>query len=519
MAKARAPANGRRSPARLAALIEEREARLRSILESAPDAIVTIDERGIIQSFSQAAQRLFGYAAGEVIGRNVSVLMPEPWRGEHDAYIARYLATGERHIIGIGREVTALSKDGAVFPIELAVGEARAGGTRIFTGFVRDLRARRRMEEELLQAQKMEAVGQLAGGMAHDFNNLLTVISGNLEMLEPHLREAESRELLGEAAEAARAAAELSGRLLAFSRKEPLDPRPVGLNRLLQGLADLLRRTLGGTIEVELRLAEGPLMAITDPGQAENAILNLAINSRDAMPEGGRLTVETGREVAVPERGEAPRRLVTLRVSDTGLGMSEEVRRRAFEPFFTTKGPGKGTGLGLSMVYGFVRQSGGEVEIESAPGQGTSVLIRLPEAAAAAEASVPGAATGPSGRQRVLVVEDDARVRRVSARRIAALGHAVIEAASGPEALSVIEGGAGIDLLFTDIVMAGGMSGIALAEAARRHRPGLKILFTSGHAEPEEVVEARGASGAGWLAKPYGIAALEAAIEALMARP
>ena len=267
-------------------MIEEREARLRSILETAPDAIITIDERGIVQSFSIAAERLFGYAAGEVIGRNVKMLMPTPHREGHDGYLQHYRETGEKRIIGIGREVVALRKDGTIFPMELAVGEVKHGGAPIFTGFIRDLTARVKMEQELRQAQKMEAVGQLTGGVAHDFNNLLTVISGNLEMLERRLRDEEQREILKEAQEASQLGAELAKRLLAFGRRQSLDPRPVDLNALVTGMVELLRRSLGATVEIATRLAGELPLIMADPGQIENALLNLAVNARDAMPDG-----------------------------------------------------------------------------------------------------------------------------------------------------------------------------------------------------------------------------------------
>jgi PAS domain S-box-containing protein len=508
------------------AMIEEREGRLRSILETAPDAIITIDERGLMQSFSDAAEKLFGYAAGEAIGRNVNMLMSTPHHEAHDGYLERYMRTGEKRIIGIGREVEARRKDGTTFPIEIAVGEVRLGRTRIFTGFIRDLTLRVKMEQDLRQAQKMEAIGQLTGGVAHDFNNLLTVISGNLEMLENRLATADDRELLEQAREACQLGAQLANRLFAFGRRQSLQPKLVDLAGLVGGMVELLRRSLGATIAIETQLAPGLPMVSVDPGQVENALLNLAVNARDAMPKGGKLLISTAlvrlgpAEVAShPEQ--APGTYVTLAVTDTGSGMTPEVRQRAFEPFFTTKGPGAGSGLGLSMVYGFVKQSGGHVQLYSEPGLGTTVRLYLPvrDEALAAPASVPAAASDAAARgETVLLVEDDARVRQVSHRRLLELGYAVLQAENGPTALKVLDDGAAIDLLFTDIVMPGGMTGVDLAHEARRRRPGLKILFTSGYADPGMLQGGLLATDAGWLGKPYTMRELQAKLRGLLDR-
>ena len=503
--------------------LREREARLRSIIETAPDAIITIDERGIVQSFSGAAEKLFGYAAGEVIGRNVKMLMPSPHHENHDAYLARYLRTGEKRIIGIGREVEARRKDGSVFPMELAVGEVKLGSTHIFTGFIRDLSARAGLEQELRHAQKMEAIGQLTGGVAHDFNNLITVITGNLEMLEQRLDRAEDREILGEVREAAELGAKLASRLLAFGRRQPLNPRPIDLSAHAAGLSELLRRSLGEMIRIETRLAPDLPLTLADPGQVENVLLNLAINARDAMPEGGRLIIQTesaeiDADYAALELGLRPGPYVLLAVTDTGHGMSPEVLERAFEPFFTTKGAGIGSGLGLSMVYGFVKQSGGHVRLYSEPRRGTTVRIYLPASGeAAARREVPaghGAGRAPAG-EIVLVVEDDDRVRRTSVKRLKELGYEVLEVGSGKAALETIERGEPIDLLFTDVVMPGGMTGIDLAREARALRPQLKILFTSGYADPA-VVEDGMPANALWLGKPYSNADLAARLRELL---
>jgi len=509
---------------RAQSMLEEREARLRSVLETAPDAIITIDARGSVQSFSIAAEKLFGYSAGEVIGRNIRMLMPSPYRERHDGYLERYLRTSEKRIIGIGREVEARRKDGTIFPIELAVGEVKLDGTQIFTGFIRDLTARARMEEDLRQAQKMEAIGQLTGGLAHDFNNLLTVIAGNLEMLEARIDEPRYRELITEAQGAAELGAQLSNRLLAFGRRQPLSPKPTDLNKLVRGMIDLLRRSLGEQVQIETRHAADLPTTLVDPGQVENALLNLAINARDAMPEGGQLIIETGHAQIDADYVEAhaeaaPGRYVTLAVTDTGIGMAPEVRRRAFDPFFTTKGPGAGTGLGLSMVYGFLKQSGGHVQLYSEVGLGTTVRMYLPVRAAetaAAEWRGPAPAVPARTGETILVVEDDPRVRRVSVRRLKELGYEVIEADSGPAALAVLDRGEPIDLLFTDVVMAGGMTGLDLAREAGKRRPGLKTLFTSGYAEPSVLERGMPSSDSAWLGKPHSALELHGKIRELL---
>ncbi|MBS0560774.1 MAG: PAS domain S-box protein [Proteobacteria bacterium] len=510
------------------AMMEEREARLRSVLETAPDAIITIDEKGIIQSFSQAAERMFGYAAGEVIGRNVSVLMNSDHARRHNGYLNRYVRTGEARIIGIGREVEARDKSGRVFPIELAVGEVHVGSNRIFTGFIRDISIRTRMEQDLRQAQKMEAIGQLTGGIAHDFNNLLTVIQGNLELLEARLKTRPQQELVGDALEATELGAQLSQRLLAFGRRQSLDPKPVDVNTLVAGLTDMLRRTLGKTVQVETRLTEGLPITLADPGQVENALLNLAINARDAMADGGILLVETGRADIKPDDDAlghdiAPGSYVTLSVTDTGSGMSPEVMQRAFEPYFTTKAGGSGSGLGLSMVYGFVKQTGGHVALESELGRGTVVRIFLKAASQQVRPTAPQRRAAPQDRRRshrVLLVEDDPRVRRTAVRRLRQLGYDVTEADSGAAGLDVLRAlgpGERIDVLFTDIIMPGGVSGFDLAREAVRLRPGLRVLLTSGYADPAAIERALGAPHTDWIGKPYSLDELGARLSRLLA--
>ena len=498
-------------------VLREREARLRSILETAPEALVTIDEHGLIESFSKSAEILFGYGADEIVGRNVSTLMPAPHRDAHDGYINRYLTTGEKRIIGIGRTVEGLRKDGSTFPMELAVGEAIANGRRLFTGFIRDLTARHRMEHELRHAQKMEAVGQLTGGIAHDFNNLLTVILGNLEMLERRLQpDPLKRTLVREAQEAAQLGAKLTERLLAFGRRHPLDPKLVDISALVSEFAGLLRRTLGERVQVRMVVDEHNLQAVVDTSQLQNALLNLGINARDAMPEGGRLTIAVSRAELDDSYCEihpdaVAGHYVLIAVTDGGTGMTEEVRDRAFEPFFTTKEVGAGTGLGLSQVYGFVKQSGGHVQLYSELGHGTTVRLFLPsidERDSEAASSSHDPALLPRARgETVLVVEDDPRVRRVTVSRLRDLGYSVLEAENGPLALERLRHHGEVALVFTDMVMPGGMTGGDLAKAVQVLRPDIKLLLTSGYAEPDLVLQ-HPAPTAQWLMKPYTTAAL-----------
>ena len=512
---------------RAQAELSAREAHLRSILDTVPEAMIVIDERGLVTSFSTAAAKLFGYHPEEVLGRNVRMLMPEPYRAEHDGYIANYLRTGEARIIGYGRLVKGLTKDGAVFPMELAVGEARANGQRIFTGFVRDLTSRQKMEEELRQSQKMEAVGQLTGGVAHDFNNLLTAIIANLEMLYPRVRDPEQREHVKEALDAAQDGAKLASQLLAFGRRQSLNSKPTDVGPLISSFADLLRRTLGEAIRLQIVVEGSGHLTVIDGSLLMNALLNLAINARDAMPHGGRLTIEITHvrldaDYAQTYQDIRTGRYVLITVTDTGSGMSEEVRQRAFEPFFTTKATGAGTGLGLSMVYGFVKQSGGNIQIYSEIGQGTSVRIFLPVSesagsSAGADATERREADLPGGAEIILVVEDDPRLRRVLSKRLRSLGYEVIEADNGTAAMAQLATRPEVAMIFTDMVMPGGMTGYELAQAALAIKPDIKVLFTSGYAEP--AIARLGQSTGAWLKKPYTADELAEKVRSVLHHP
>ena len=503
-----------------------REAHLTSILATIPEAMIVIDEQGSIASFSAGAAALFGYRPEEVIGQNVKMLMPEPYRTEHDAYISNYLRTGEARIIGYGRLVHAVAKDGTIFPVELAVGEARTSGRRIFTGFVRDLTSRQKMEQELRQSQKMEAVGQLTGGVAHDFNNILTAIIANLELLTPMLADPDQRELAGEATGAAQDGAKLAAQLLAFARRQPLHPKPTDVALHVSGYSELLRRTLGEAIELRISVPQDAHLAVVDGAQLQNAVLNLAINARDAMSRGGQLSIDvSGVRLDADYAQMYPEvrtgRYVLVTVTDTGAGMSEEVRRKAFEPFFTTKPVGAGTGLGLSMVYGFVKQSGGHIQLYSEVGRGTSVRIYLPYAEGAAAERGPATdakrADLPKGSETILLVEDDPRLRRVLSRRLRSLGYEVIEADNGAGALAELAARPNIELVFTDMVMPGGMTGFELAQAAQALKPEVRILFTSGYAEP--AIARLGLSAGAWLKKPYTADELAEKVREVLRKP
>jgi signal transduction histidine kinase/ActR/RegA family two-component response regulator len=393
-----------------------------------------------------------------------------------------------------------------------------------------EINRRAEAEEALRQSQKMETVGQLTGGIAHDFNNLLQVVTGNLEILLRNIPEDSPRlrRSAGNAMTGAQRAAALTQRLLAFSRRQPLKPKPVDINKLVAATHDLLHRTLGETIEVEAVLAPRLWCVEADPNQLENAMLNLAVNARDAMPGGGKLTIETQNTILdhayVAQHAEVTAgQYVVLCISDTGTGMDSDTVTRAVEPFFTTKEVGKGTGLGLSMVYGFVKQTGGHLKIYSEPGEGTTVKIYLPRMLGdlvGEEEPVEAAAPEGTSGETVLVCEDDEDVRAYSVEVLRELGYRVIEAADGLSALKLLKGQEGhVDLLFTDVVLPGGMTGAQLARKAARMRPDLKILFTTGYARNAIVHHGRLDAGVELITKPFSYADLAARVRDILDKP
>ncbi|MGQ7793181.1 PAS domain-containing protein [Faunimonas sp. B44] len=521
--------------------LRETEERFRLVAESAPVMLWMGDAEGGCLYLNRALRAFWGVEPEEIAGFEwESTLHPEDVEAVHVAIggamralspvqvEARYRrADGawrilrteaqprfdaeERFVGMIGVNVDVTGTRAA----EQALQELNATLEEQVSERTRELRER---EEALRQAQKMEVVGQLTGGVAHDFNNLLQVIVGNLEILERNLPD-DMRRLRRAAANAmngARRAATLTQRLLAFARRQPLEPRPLAPNKLIADMSDLLYRTLGETIEVETVLSAGLWPVEADGNQLESAILNLAVNARDAMPGGGKLTIETANTrideaYAATHAEVAPGQYVVICVSDNGHGMSRETAARVFEPFFTTKEPGKGTGLGLSMVYGFVKQSGGHVKIYSEPGHGTTVKIYLPrltrehqEAEAVPASMVPEG----SGEETILVVEDDDDVRSYSSAILRELGYRVIAAQDGPAALRLLGRERRVDLLFTDVVLPGGMTGADLARAAAVVRPDLKVLFTTGYARDAIVHNGRLEAGVQLITKPFTYADL-----------
>ncbi|MGA2779204.1 MAG: PAS domain S-box protein [Steroidobacteraceae bacterium] len=482
---------------------------LRSVLDNTLDAIITIDEQGTILMINHAGEMIFDRTANEVIGNNVRMLMPEPYRAEHDGYIDNYLRTSEAKVIGIGREVAGLRKDGSVFPIELAVNEFRLDKQRFFVGIVRDISEKKTLEKQLQRSQKMEAFGQLAGGVAHDFNNLLTVIFGYSDLLLSSLQPADSsRTMINEIRRAGERASSLTRQLLAFTRQQVLEPRIVDVNAILRDTETMLRRLIGEDVLFSTILREGISPVKVDPGQIEQVIMNLVVNARDAMPRGGQLTIETHEvellgHYARSHPDTRAGNFVMLAISDTGIGMTPEVKSRIFEPFFTTKG-GEGTGLGLAVVQGIIKQSGGAIEVYSETGVGTTFKIYLP---ASIEGRAPAVDTdrehSPRGTETILLVEDDDRVRQLAAMALEGFGYMVLTASRGSAALQLMASHRDkIALLLTDVIMPE-MSGRQLAGTLQAEYPQLKVLFLSGYTDDAVVRHGVLQSHVAFLQKPF----------------
>ena len=488
------------------------EKRLELLFDAVIDyAIYMLDPAGKVSSWNAGAERIKGYRAAEIVGRHFSVFYTEEDRASDEPAHALAIAAAEGKY---EREGWRVRKDGTRFWANVVIDAIRDEQGRLvgFAKVTRDITERRGAQEALEQAraalaqsQKMEAIGQLTGGIAHDFNNLLTVVSNNLDLILQNVGDTGRVRRLAEGAmRAAGRGAKLTQQLLAFARRQPLRPETVNVNTLVGAIEAIMRRAAGEGVSLDLALGEGLSGVRLDAAQFEAALLNLVLNARDAMPEGGVLSLKT-ENVQVSEgdaaaRGVAPGSYVLVSVRDTGGGMSPEVQAHAFEPFFTTKEPGKGSGLGLSQVYGFVTQSGGHVVLDSEPGGGTVVLLYL------AQADVPAAATATQKKPRpptVLIVEDDPDVLESAVEMVRGLGYDVLTAANGIDALAVLNRNVVVDVLFSDIVMPRGMNGVELAREARRLRPGLRILLSSGYASAILAAEHGLTADFSFIGKPY----------------
>jgi len=501
------------------AVLRESAARHRAVVESAMDGFVAMDHDGRVTEFNPAAERMFGRARADVVGLELAeVIIPPAFRAAHRRGLARYLATGESTFLGSRIEVSALRADGSEFPVELTVTVMRTGGPPSFNAYVRDLTERRRaeaarsgLEMQLQQAQKMEAVGRLAGGVAHDFNNLLTVITGRAHMLLSRLKPGEPMhrdvDLIEKTSQRAVA---LTSQLLAFSRKQVVQPRVLELGPLVADLVPMLQRMIGEDMELVVEPLQGTGRVKVDPSQMQQVLMNLVVNARDAMPNGGRVgvsiqDVEVDEAAALHQTSMPPGPYVRIAVSDTGTGMSAETAAHIFEPFFTTKDQGKGTGLGLSTVYGIVEQSKGHVQVQSELDHGTTFTIHLPRVEEPLAAGPPADAARRlrTTSRTVLVVDDEPEVLELATEILRRVGYTVLEAADGTAALEVARGHEGeIHLLVTDMVMPG-MSGRDLAEQLRAVRPGLPVLYISGYVQAAAARAALGGEHSAFVAKPF----------------
>lgn len=508
--------------------IASEQQRLRVILENSYDAFVAVDSQGKITDWNFQAERTFGWSAKEVIGHDLAgVLISEDQREAHRIGFRRFAASGRGPLIGKRVELSALRKDGSHVFVELAIAVVRTDSGYAANAFIRDLTERKETERReaerqaaleqarhaLHNAQRLESVGKLTGGVAHDFNNLLQIISGNIQLMlhgigGNELFERRLRNMM----EAVDRGSKLSSQLLAFARRQPLQPQIVSLRQLLANIDDLLQRALGAEIEAEIHCSDNLWNTLVDPNQLENVILNLAINARDAMDGKGKLVFDLDNVVlddnyvrTVPDMRAGE--YIMLAVSDTGKGMAPDVLSNAFEPFFTTKPEGQGTGLGLSMAYGFIKQSGGHIQIYSELGHGTTVRIYLPRSAEP-EQEAPSSLEGKDetvtgGSETILVVEDDQGVQETAVEMLRGLGYEVVCASDGEAALRIIRSGRPINALFTDVVMPGPVRSTDMVKAAKDLHPGIAVLYTSGYTRNAIVHAGRLDPGVHLLSKPY----------------
>jgi len=504
-----------RAQARAYQALADRERMAQAIIENALDAFVQTDGSCVILDWSPHAEALMGWTRAEALGRSVEeLLFPEPLRVLYRQWLDQFLSEAEDDAVGGRYETPLLQKDGREFFAEVSFTALRRNDGHVINAFVRDITAKRAAEEQLIQAQKMESVGQLTGGIAHDFNNMLTVITGTIEILADGVKHDPAlASIVRMIDDAADRASQLTANLLAFARKQPLRPRETDVNALVEEVVQLLSPTLGRQIEIETALSDQAWPALIDRGQLSSALVNLAINARDAMPEGGRLLFRTAnftRDAHAAEVvGLSPGDYVTVEVIDSGAGIPPAIRDRIFEPFFSTKQFGAGTGLGLSMVFGFAKQSGGGIVVDGEEGKGACFRIYLPKADAEPSDVLPASDVPPpeddlrGGSETILCVEDDDVVRAHVTGRLESLGYKVITASNAAQALELVNAGTAFDLLFTDIVMPGAMNGRQLAQQVAELRRPLRVLYTSGNTFGAFDSSGGLAYGVLLLAKPY----------------
>jgi PAS domain S-box-containing protein len=509
-----------------AELLRTRE-RTEKHLDIAEAIIVALDDRGRVKLINRRGCSVLGYDEDELVGKSwIDIAIPEDqrdaMRSVHSQVVRGEIEPLEHY------ENDVLTRDGRRRTIAWhnVFERDRDGAVTGSLSSGQDITERKSLEEQIRRSQLMEAIGQLAGGIAHDFNNLLGVMIGNAEMLANHIGEDEqARRNILTLIDAVDRGASLTSRLLAFSRQQALSPQLTAINDLVSGLAEILQRSLGESIELSTDLRSEIGNVMIDQHQFENALINLSFNARDAMPKGGALTIVTSRVTlddtyAAPHEDVAPGEYVKITVADSGGGMTPDVLGKAFEPFFTTKDVGKGSGLGLSMVYGFIKQSQGHVTISSEPGHGTKVDLFLPCAPTAAVRVEPGIATADcaTDTERILVVEDNPAVREIPVTILRNQGYEVVEAGNGEEAISALRNGGPFDILFTDIVLPGGMNGMDIAEQAVQIQPGIKVLYTTGYAKEHNVQKEAQVTEIRSLSKPYRRAELLKTVKAVLGR-
>jgi len=496
-----------------------------ALLESASQGIISIDCLGKIVLANRRAEDMFGYSREELLGARIELLLPESKRSTHTRQREDYFARPRTRPMGIGMDLSGRRKDGTEFPLEVSLSTVESEDGTFGIAFVSDISQRKLLEEQLIHAQKMEAVGRLAGGVAHDFNNMLTVISGYNRMLLDDLSPLDP--LRGNAEEilkAADRAAALTNQLLAFSRRQIIRPRVLNPNSVLSNTQRMLQRLIGEDIQLVLNLSKDTGNMRADPQHIEQAIVNLAVNARDAMPSGGRITIETANahldeNYTRTHLGMHPGDFVMIAMSDTGHGMDSETRRHIFEPFFTTKERGKGTGLGLATVYGMVKQSGGDIWVYSELGKGTTFKLYFPKVSEPVSESADVDADQPKalGSETVLVVEDEKAVRDLTVKMMRQLGYNVLAAAGGEEAIEISKSHTGqIALLLTDVVMPN-MSGRQVADHLLESRPGLRVLYLSGYTENTVVHHGVLEEGVSFLPKPFSREGLSKKVREILA--